>query len=454
MVEFNNISNDSVSLAQKLEIYLQAHLDNNHFMGSVLVSYQGKVLLSEGYGMANLEHNVPNLPSTKFRIASISKQFTAAAILQLQEQKLLDINDSLATYLPKYPRGEQIIVRQLLNHTSGISNYTSFEDYESKKSVEIELDKLIDWFKDRPLDFTPGERFSYSNSGYIVLTKIIETVSGLSYKDYLEQHIFALLGMNDSGCDSTRTVLFNRAAGYLFTGESYVHADSLDISIMSGAGALYSTVEDLYKWSRTFDTNIILNQASRDAMFAPTVEVLTGEESNNFYYGYGLRIDTEHNRNRIAHDGGIDGFLTHFARYPDERVTVIVLSNLQTASIPKITQDLAAIIFDEPYEFPKKREAINLAPAILERYAGQYKFKPSPYLSSEDSELFFTVTTDLQRIFIQVTGREKDEIFPESPTEFFLKAVDAQLTFITNDEGESQLIIYQHGRDKVLNKID
>ena len=352
MVSPNNICNDSVSLPEKIDTYLQAHLNNSHFMGSVLVSRGAEVLLSQGYGMANLEHNVSNTPSTKFRLASVTKQFTATAILKLQEQNLLDVNDPLSTYLPEYPNGEQITVHQLLNHTSGIPNYTDFEDYESKKRTAMKLDELVAWFKDRPLDFTPGDRFNYSNSGYAVLTKIIETVTNLSYADYLQQHIFAPLEMNDSGYDRAETVLPDRASGYLFTGESYLNADFLDMSLASGAGGLYSTVEDLDKWSRSLDTDTILAQASRDAMFAPTVKV-PNDDNKEIYYGYGIRIDTEHNRDCIVHHGVINGFLTNFARYPNERVTIVVLSNLQTASISKIERDLAAIVFGEAYELPK-----------------------------------------------------------------------------------------------------
>ena len=159
-------------------------------------------------------------------------------------------------------------------------------------------------------------------------------------------------------------------------------------------------------------------------------------------------------RDCIFHNGGIDGFLTHFVRYPKQQLTIIVLSNLQTASIPKIEQDLAAIFFSEPYKLPKQRKAISLEPAILEKYVGQYKFASSPSLPPEVNERVFAVTTDSQRIFAQLTGQKTHEIFPESPTKFFYKVVDAQLTFVTNNEGEPQVIIHQHGKDSVLNKID
>ena len=449
MTKPNNTPRDSVSLSQEIETYLQAYSETNYFMGSVLVSCGEEILLSKGYGAANLEHSIPNTPQTKFRLGSITKQFTAAAILKLQEQNLLNVNNSLATYLPEYPHGEQITVHQLLNHTSGIPNYTSFKDFESKKTTPMKLDELIDWFKDRPLAFTPGKRFSYSNSGYVVLTKIIETVSDLSYADYLKRYIFEPLEMTNSGYDRAKTILPNRAAGYIFTGE-YHNADFIDMSVPAGAGALYSTVEDLDKWSRSLDTDAILSRASRDAMFAPTIKV-PGEEEQA-YYGYGWFIDTL--RDRVSHNGGIDGFMTHFAIYPDERVAVVVLSNVQTSSAPKIGENLAAIVFGEPYELPEKREAIAIDPAIYKNYVGQYKYGISTSLPPEIQELVLTVTTDSQRIFTQLTGQDVVEIFPESPSKFFLKLVDVQLTFTTDNEGKPQVILHQNGKDTVLNKID
>ena len=346
MIKLNNSSN-SVSLTKEIETYLQTFLDDNLFMGSVLVTRGQEVLLSKGYGMANLEHNIPNTSYTLFRIASLTKQFTATAILKLQEENLLDVNNSLATYLPDYPKGKQITIHQLLNHTSGIPSFTSFEDFKTKKRIAIELDELIAWFKNRPLDFTPGDRFSYSNSGYVVLTKIIEIVSNLAYADYLQQHIFTPLGMTDSGYDRASTILPNRAAGYTFTDEEHKNADFIDMSIPLGAGGLYSTVEDLDKWSRSLYTDAVISQASVNTMFAPTIEV-PNEENEQIYYGYGWKIDTQHNRKRVFHEGVIDGFSTYFALYPGDRVTIIVLSNRHASPVEK-TAKLAAIMFGEQY---------------------------------------------------------------------------------------------------------
>ena len=441
------------SIAKEIETYLQAYLETGYFMGSVLVGCAGEILVSKGYGLANLEHGMANTPQTKFRLASVTKQFTAAAILKLQEQNLLDVNNSLSTYLPDYPHGQQITVHQLLNHTAGLPNYTSFDDFETNKRIGMKLDDLIAWFSARPLEFTPGEHYSYSNSGYVVLTKIIETVSNQSYADYLQQYIFQPLRMNDSGCDRHETILQNRASGYISTGEGYQNAGYIDMSLPSGAGALYSTVEDLYKWERSLYTDAVFIKSSRDAMFASTTEV-PAEEDEPAYYGYGWFIDTQHEHYRTSHDGGIEGFRTHLARYPDAQIAIIVLSNLSTSPVAKIGKDLAAISLGKSCELPQKRQAIDLAPAIYKAYVGQYKFDPLPSLPPPLLELIFTVTIGEQRLFTQFTGQEIVEIFPESPTKFFSKVVEAQLTFVTNDDGEvSHLILHQNGRDMRLNKI-
>jgi CubicO group peptidase (beta-lactamase class C family) len=192
---------DSQVAANAIDAYLKAYLETGYFMGTVLVARAGDVLLSNGYGLANLEHNVSNTPQTKFRLGSITKQFTATAILQLQEQGLLQVDAPIATYLPSYPNGEQITVHHLLNHTAGIPSYTSFPDYSQKMSIAMTLDELIAWFSDKPLEFTPGDRHNYSNSGYALLTKIIEAVSGQTYADYLQHHIFEPLEMTSSGYD-------------------------------------------------------------------------------------------------------------------------------------------------------------------------------------------------------------------------------------------------------------
>ncbi|MBF2004367.1 MAG: serine hydrolase [Chlorogloeopsis fritschii C42_A2020_084] len=437
-----------LAVADEMTAYLQACLANRYFMGSVLVARAGEVLLSAGYGMANLEHNVPNTPQTKFRLGSITKQFTATAILQLQEQGLLEVQDSISNYLPDYPNGKKITIHHLLNHTSGIPNYTEFSSFEQTKKIKVTLNDLITRFSSEPLEFTPGERYQYTNSGYVVLTKIIETVSGYSYADYLQHQILKPLEMFDSGCDRQEVILSHRASGYVFTGETYQNADFIDMSWPSGAGAMYSTIEDLYKWEQGLYTDVVLSEASREMMFTPKVTIRAAEDGKGYYHGYGGIICTHFKRKLLYHGGGIDGFSTRIARYPDEQVSIIVLTNIDPAvatPVVAIANDLAAILFDEPYQLPKKRQAIALDPAIYDAYVGQYELEPGWVM---------IVTKECDRIFAQSAGQERVELFPESSTKFFMKVIDAQCTFVVDETGKaSHVILHQGGRERVATRM-
>lgn len=370
MVEQRNpLKSNNQAIADEIDAYLQACLSNRYFMGSVLVARAGEVLLNAGYGMANLEHNVPHTPQTKFRIGSITKQFTATAILQLQEQGLLGVHDAISTYIPDYPNGEQITIHHLLNHTSGIPNFNVLDGFEEMAKRKVPLDDLIAFFSNEPLEIIPGDRYHYTNSGYIVLTKIIEIVSGYSYADYLQHQMLGSLGMLDSGYARQEIILPHHASGYIFTGETYQHADFVDMSWPSGAGGMYSTTEDLYKWEQGLYTDTVLNAESREIMFTPKVVVLEKEDGKGAYHGYGGIICTHYDRKLLYHGGGIDGFSTRIARYPDEQVSIIVLTNIDpevATPVVAIANDLAAILFGQSYQLPKQRQAIELDSAIYD----------------------------------------------------------------------------------------
>jgi CubicO group peptidase (beta-lactamase class C family) len=437
------LSKSSNPVAGEMAAYLQAYLETGYFMGSVLVAREGEILLSQGYGMANLEHNVPHAPHTKFCIGSVTKQFTATATLQLQQQGLLDVDRAISTYLPDYPKGEQITVHHLLNHTSGIYNYT---DVLENPYLRVTLDEVIAWFRDRSLEFTAGERFKYCNSGYVLLTKIIETVSGQSYADYLQNQLFEPLGMTDSGYEQRELILPHRASGYTLTENGFQHAAFWDQSQGAGAGAMYSTTEDLYKWERSFYTNAVLSETSKNAMFAPTIIAdLSGSKG---YYGYGWYIDTHCGRDRHVHAGGFSGFRAIIARYPSEQLVVIALSNITGVSIELIAKDLAAIVFGEPYELPRQRRPLELDfnSTAYDAYVGKYEL---------ETGLIATVSTRSKRLFIQVTGQKQVEMFPESSSDFFVKIADVRITFILDEMDKCQrLIIRRNGIDIVANRVD
>lgn len=420
----------------KVDEYINAYMKMNRFSGSILIAQQGKILVSKGYGMANYEHDVPNTPQTKFRLGSITKQFTSMAIMQLQERGLLDVNDHVVKYIPDYAEvGNKITIHHLLTHTSGIPNFTSFPDYVKTMMLPSPVEKTIERFKDRALEFEPGEKYKYSNSGYILLGYIVEKASGKSYEEYITENIFLPLNMQNTGYDHHHTLMKQRAAGYALTDEGLVNASYIDMSIPHGAGALYSTVEDLYIWDRALYTEKLINKSSLDKIFTP----FKGK------YGYGWGIRTLFNRNRISHGGGIDGFRTDISRWVDDDACIIVLSNLENAPAGKISRDLAAILFGENYELPKERKAIKVDPKILDAYVGEYE---------ASAELLFVITKENEQLYVEATDRPKVKIYPESETQFFMTIVDAQITFVKNEKGEvTELILHMEGEDTPAKKI-
>ena len=320
--------------------FLSDLTDEGNFMGSVLAAQNGEILLSEGFGQANMAAGTPNRPETQFRIGSLTKQFTAAAILKLQEQSLLNVQDPVAKYLPDYPRGDEITIHQLLIHTAGIPNYERRRDLQEVVQSPIGLDELIATFSGQPLDFPPGEQYSYSSSGYVVLTKIIEVVSGQPYETYLENQILIPANMTASGYDFLSPDLPNPAVGYHLMPGGIRPAILTDSSWPTGAGALYSTLGDLYRWDRALYRDDVLSAPSRQAFFTPWMD--TGQGAD---YGYGWDIGRTAGRPSIAHGGGIFGFASFMVRFPEDDAVIIVLSNGIQMPPRIVAEDLAEILF-------------------------------------------------------------------------------------------------------------
>jgi len=426
----------SQTLEEKVDEYINPHIQMEKFSGSILIAQKGEILLSKGYGMANYEHNVPNTPHTKFRMGSLSKQFTAMAIMQLEEKGLLNVEDPIIKYFPDYPEtGKIITIHHLLTHTSGIPSFTGFPDFQKTSMMPSSLEETIARFKDKALEFAPGEKYNYSNSGYILLGAIIEKVSGQSYEMFLKENIFQPLKMVNTGYDHHNTILKDRAAGYFLGNEGLNNAAYTDMSIPHAAGSLYTTAEDLYLWDRALYTEKLVKESSLDKIFTPFME----------NYGYGWEIGDSFNRKVVAHSGGINGFTTRIVRYLDDEVCVIVLINIEGMGVGDIAGDLAAIVFGEKYEILQVRLPIEMDTRIYDSYIGEYELM---------SDFIVTITTENNRIFAQATGQNMFEIYPESEIKFFLKAFDAQLTFIKNEQGKvTELIMHQAGKDMPAKKI-
>lgn len=394
---------------------MQAHTNVRGFSGTALVMKQNKVLLKKGYGMADREWNIPNTTDTKFRIGSITKQFTAACILQLAELGKLDINDKLTKFIPDFPKGDSVTIHMLLNHTSGIASYTSLPDFPKVFTLSWSTDSMISFFKNRPYNFSPGSKYLYNNSGYLLLGYIIEKVSGESYNNYLRKHILDKLGMVNTGVDKLDSILPMRARGYAKVRNKYVNAEFISLDWPYSAGRLFSTVDDLYKWDRALYGTSIISAASRQKMF-------TAGKGN---YGYGMRIDTFENHFRTTHNGGIPGFITNISRYINDDVCILVLSN-NSYNADMVANGLASIVFDRPVEFPYVHKEVKIDPALLDRYVGKYHAFLTVEVIKKDGKLY----------------RHRDgipdiELKPESETKFFYDDdTDRQLEFEVDKTGK------------------
>ena len=322
------------NIDSRMDQVVQSFVANKQFMGSVLVARGDQVLFSKGYGSANLEWGIPDTPNTKFRLGSVTKQFTAASILLLEERGKLKVEDPIKKYLPDAPAAwDKMTIFNVLTHTAGIPNFTGFPDYASLEPFATTPEKLVARFRDKPLEFEPGEKWNYSNSGYALLGYLIEKISGESYESFVQKNIFTALGMKDSGYDSNSAVIARRASGYSPTPNGLVNAGFVHMSIPYAAGALYSTTEDLLKWEQGLFGGKLLSAASLQKMTTPF--------KND--YAFGVGVHTVNGHKVIDHNGGIEGFSTMLAYYPDDKLTVVALANMTPASSGEIVSQLALL---------------------------------------------------------------------------------------------------------------
>lgn len=407
-------------LEAQMDEYLTAANEIWGFQGSALVAVDGRVILSRGYGMANLEIGTPNTPRTKFFIGSITKQFTAAAILILQQRGLLSIYDPITEHLPDYPHdpGVRITIHNCLTHTSGVPDYTEVPAVMWKRTQPVTPSDLMSLFEHEPLQFEPGTQYRYSNSGYIILGAIIEAVSGQSYEAFLHHEILKPLNMLNTGYARRSAGLPYRADGYTID-DRRVPVDALPVhmSVLHTAGALYSTVEDMLSWDQALYTDRILTEASRKLMQRPLAR----------NYGYGWFIDSLFGRVHMFHGGYLDGFNTTFERWPDDKLCVVVFSNEDVAPVKKIARGLAAIAFDERYDFPITRQAAPIDSALLPGYQGVYEIAAGAYRF---------VSLEHDTLFIRMPGELPQRLLPLGHDMFFLEADNTvTVQFIRDDTG-------------------
>lgn len=363
--------------------WIERYEENGYLNGSILIASNENILLNKGFGMANWEHAVPNKPTTKFRIGSLTKSFTSIAIFQLIEKRKLCIDDYIGKHLPNYPQGEIITIYHCLTNTTGIPNYTSFPDFWSKTMrLPMTLHQLIDSFKHLELNFEPGKKFEYSNSGYALLTAIIEQVSGMSYAEYIQENICRPLGMDNTGCDDGVKIVANLASGYSFW-ENPIHSAYSDLSFPLGAYGLYSTTEDLFLWDQALKSSQLLSKELIEKMFTPNLSS----------YASGWIVSDMLGRKCMHHFGDISGFCSDFLRFVDEQVTIIFLSNLNVTPTTHLTQEMAKLILDEHVTLPLSSQSIKFT--NLEHITGKYFIENDESkildISIKNGELYLTV---------------------------------------------------------------
>lgn len=562
----------SCSIAQnksdKIDQLMQKYSNSGIFNGSVLVADEGKVIYKNGFGFANIEWNISNSPDAKFELGSVTKQFTAALILQLVEEGKLKLTDKISDILPYYPKenGNKITIHQLLTHTSGIPNYTNLPNFINKQVYEsLSPQQLIETFASLPLDFKPGSQFKYSNSGYIVLGAIIEQLIGKSYEEILNKKIFKPAGMLNSGYTHLDEIIKKRASGYNKMINKYSNAHYLDMSIPYSAGAIYSTVNDLYLWDQALYGNKILTDQSKKLMFTGYIK----DFNNKYGYGWDVGYQKINDNDSVfceMHGGSIFGFSSLIARIPEKKQLIVLLANINNSPLNGIYQNLLNVLYKQPVnkiekpafnvmaeiidekgidagldyykkisneksnsisegqlnrlgyyflssnkiteaieifklnikahpdsynvydsmgeaymkngdkqlaidnykkaieinpnninshdmleklgvkiEKPTESKQVKVDPAIYKTLTGKYELQPG---------FAITISTSNNNIYEQATGQAKFEIFPTSEYEYYLKVVDAQITFNKDKDGNVyQLVLHQNGRNIKGNKI-
>ena len=331
----------------KEDAYIRSEAASHFFRGAVLVGIDGRIVFEKAYGLGDEEWGANNTVHTKFRIASLTKQFTASCILLLEERDRLNVHDPISRYLSGLPQAWQAItIHQLLTHTSGVPNSTNRTENAQRDRTGATPQQMIALVADKPLDFSPGTNWNYSNTGYILLGMIVEKISGQSYADFLKTNILEPLGMTDSGYDRATEILKERASGYELVDGHMANADFVDMSVPFSAGGIYSTVEDMYRWNEALAENgKLLAADSLKQMFTEYPEA-THEGQ---HYGYGVVISRlKFGRLLYYHGGGVEGFSSSIQRYPDDRVCIVILSNFDSYKPWELGDHIASDLFNLP----------------------------------------------------------------------------------------------------------
>jgi CubicO group peptidase (beta-lactamase class C family) len=414
-------------LSSKLEKYMDAQSAINNFSGTVLVSKNDSILFKKAYGFADYEWKVKNTIDSKFSLASVTKQFTAVAILQLAESKKLSLTDRLNKYFADFPKGDKITLKMMLTHNSGLEM-----DYDELYLSKTNLDKdsVYNYIKEKSFLFEPGTSTAYSNIGYYLLGRIVEKVSGQSYSEYLQKNVFDKAKMNNSGISTNDSIVAKMTQLYYLKNDKLIKNPYINWGCNIGHDGIYSTAEDLYLWNKAlFDSEIILSEVSKK-------EVFTSYNEQNFGFGFIINPFYNQGHQLIAHDGGFYGAMTSFNKYIDDKVFITVLSNNQSMSY-YIAYGLAGICFGKEVEIPYKHIQTQIDTNSYNQYVGDYE---NIKILKKDNKLYY-LDFDI-------------ELLPESQTKFFRSDNNnTTVEFIKNKKGKiAQVEIRKAGIKEVKTK--
>ena len=410
-------------LASRIDASIAPYFKADAPGATVIVVKDGKSVLRKAYGMADTAKGVSMRPEMALRLGSITKQFTSTAILMLLDEGKLSLDDDITKHLPDYPaKGKKITIEHLLTHTSGIVSYTSKPNYVATMAKDLTVAQMIDGFKNDPLEFEPGTKFNYNNSGYFLLGAIIEKVSGLTYANFLEQRIFTPLGMKDTAYEGARRSSAPRAAGYSAQEQGFAPAQPLSMSQPYAAGSLVSTVDDLAKWDAAISAGKLLKPASWKLAFTPYK--LSPEKSTD--YGYGWSVGTLQGTPVVDHGGGINGFRTYALRLPEQKIFVAVLANADSgnANPEMLAKKAAALAMGKPFVEPKE---IALDAKSIDAFTGTYDI---------DGKEKRTFTSRDGKLMMARGDRSPVALAPYAKNGFFLPGTLARFEFGRDDAGK------------------
>ncbi len=427
-------------MKKRLDSMMNYYAQTFNFNGVALIAQKGNVLLRKGYGYKDRYKNIPTGVDGVYQIGSVTKHFTADIILLLAKQHKLSLDDKLSKYFPELPWADSVTIEHLLTHTGGLHNYTEDSLWDKAPTASVTTEQMLNIFKARPLEFTPGTKFEYCNTGYYLLGCIIEKITGKDYYTVVRETILEPVGMTNSGFDYTHLKSRHKVIGYNAIGLNNNLVDSFwwtaieDSTQSYAAGSLYSTVDDLYKWHKALQNHTILDKEWQDKAYVP-------HKGN---YGYGWMTKDVQGKKAVYHSGGINGFYSYFFRVEGEDICVILLTNIEYGGMGggDITAQIMKCFFDPAFKVPAPRKEIALSPGIIKQYEGEY------ILSADTTVKLHFWLKDKYLLMKMNDDYHWDRLLPETASLFFTKGVDARFEFVKNDQSNNyKLMLHQHGMD-------